>query len=127
MSRLLHGKNVDSIENSMLHIIRELNELKSYQTESEQTFEEVNKRLAKSLSGFSVLRFNPFKGTGSGGNQSFASAFLNDHGDGIVFSSLYSRDRVSIFSKAVCNYQSEFELSSEEKEAIRQAREKLSK
>ena len=36
---------------------------------------------------------------------------LNEEGDGVVFSSLYSRERMSIFAKPIKNNKSEYELS----------------
>ena len=47
---------------------------------------------------------------------------LNEEGDGVVFSSLYSRDRMSIFAKPVKNNNSEYELTSEEKQALEKAK-----
>src|SRR3989344_6036819 len=46
---------------------------------------------------------------------------LDEEGDGLVISSLYSRERMSIFAKPVKNGKSEYELSTEEKEALTRA------
>ena len=46
---------------------------------------------------------------------------LNEEGDGVVFSSLYSRERMSVFAKPIKNNKSEYELTSEEKEALKKA------
>jgi hypothetical protein len=59
----------------------------------------VEKRLKKSIQGVETVRFNPFKGTGAGGNQSFSTAFVNEKGDGVVLTSMYARDRISMFAK----------------------------
>jgi hypothetical protein len=59
------------------------------------------------------------------GNQSFATVFLNENGDGAVMSSLFTRDRVSVFSKSLKNFISEHGMSDEEKEALIQAKRKL--
>jgi hypothetical protein len=74
-----------------------------------------------------TLRFNAFRGSGSGGNQSFASAFLNENGDGLVISTLYSSDRMSIFAKPVTKFTPAFELTEEEKDVLDGAKNKLSK
>jgi hypothetical protein len=60
-----------------------------------------------------------------GGNQSFATAFLNEDGDGVVISSLYSREHTSVFAKPVKKHSSEHEMSNEEKEAMEEARKNL--
>jgi hypothetical protein len=71
------------------------------------------------------VRFNPFKGTGSGGNQSFSAAFVNERGDGLVLTSMYARDRISMFAKPLKAFASEFELSEEEKESIEKSKQTL--
>jgi len=70
--------------------------------------------------GVGVVRFNPF--TAQGGNQSFAAAFLDEQGSGVVLSTLYARDRVGVYAKPVDNGSSSFELTEEEKEAISKAK-----
>jgi len=40
----------------------------------------------------------------------------------VVFSSLYSRERMSVFAKPIKNNKSEYELSAEEKEALEKAK-----
>jgi hypothetical protein len=85
----------------------------------------VEKRLKKSVQAVHTVRFNPFKGTGEGGNQSFATAFLTEDGDGVIISSLYSREHVSVFGKPVKKLVSEHTLSDEEKEALDTAVTKL--
>lgn len=89
-----------------------------FQEEMRNYLTTVEKRLKKSVQAVHTVRFNPFKGTGSGGNQSFATAMLNENGDGVVISTLYAREHISIFSKPVKKGKSEYELSEEEKEAV---------
>ena len=81
--------------------------------------------MKKSVQAVSTIRFNPFKGNGSGGNQSFATAFLNEDTDGVVISSIYSREHTSVFSKPINKGVSEYELSGEEKEAIENAKKQI--
>ena len=71
-----------------------------------------------------LIRFNPFDEVG--GNQSFALALLDDHGDGIVISSLHSRETTRIYGKPVKNFsESGFEFSAEEKQAIEGAKKEV--
>ena len=48
-------------------------------------------------------------------------ALMNDESNGVVISSLYARDRMSIFAKPITGGKSEFELSSEEKDVLAKA------
>lgn len=128
INRLLGGKaQAKSIESAQVLISGDLEELKQFRTELESYLEGVEMRLKRSVQSVETVRFNPFKGNGGGGNQSFSTAFVDENGDGVVVSSLYSRERISIFSKAVKNFVSEFELTEEEKGVIEHAHKKLKK
>ncbi|MES2953113.1 MAG: DUF4446 family protein [Patescibacteria group bacterium] len=76
----------------------------------------IEARLGRSIQKVETVRFNAFRD--SGGGQSFATAFLSERGNGVVISTLYQRDRVSVFSKPVENFASTYTLTPEEKEAI---------
>jgi hypothetical protein len=69
-----------------------------------------------------LVRFNPFPDTG--GNQSFALALLDESDDGVIVSSLHSRTGTRIYAKAVIGGKADTSLSSEEQEAIDEARAK---
>ncbi len=113
------------IGDSLNYLKKETEGLARSRTETEKYLEEVEKRLRRSVQSVHTVRFNPFKGTGGGGNQSFATAFLNEDGDGVILSSLYSREHVSIFSKPVTLHKSDFELSEEEAAALESAEKKM--
>jgi len=67
-----------------------------------------------------LLRFNPFEETG--GDQSFTLALLDGQNNGVVVSSLYRRDETRIYCKPVKKGKgTKYELSEEEKEAIKKA------
>ena len=118
--KLLKGSGTN-LDESIDWLHNELETLKKFRKQAERTFENNDTRLKKAVTGFEVVRFNPFAGTGQGGNQSFAIALLNENQKGVVISSLYSRDRVSIFSKPIVEKGSAFELSEEEIQAIEKA------
>ncbi|MBU6430940.1 MAG: DUF4446 family protein [Patescibacteria group bacterium] len=122
LRRLLGGKN-QSLDNAISEIRKDLSAITEYKDESEKYLENVERRLRKSITGVETIRFNPFKGDGSGGNQSFSTAFVNEKGDGVVISSLYSRERVSVFAKPIKKSSSEYEMTAEEKESLLRAKE----
>ncbi|MDP2593486.1 MAG: DUF4446 family protein [bacterium] len=125
INRLLRGKDAKTLEDTILGIDRGLGDARKFQKDMEQYLTSVETRLRRSAQGVGTVRFNAFRGTGEGGSQSFATAFLNEHGDGVVISSMYSRDRVSVFSKPLTKFKSEYELSKEEKEAVAKAKGQL--
>lgn len=125
LRKFLIDKDGENIGDSLIFAADNIKELQSFKKELEAYLLTVENRLKKSVQSVHTVRFNPFKGAGEGGNQSFATAFLNEDGDGVVVSSLYSRDHVSVFGKPVKKHSSEYELSGEEKEALAKAKEKL--
>ncbi len=66
------------------------------------------------------LRYNAFDDVGS--DQSYALALLTRDGDGVVLSSIYSREETRTYGKAVTKFQTPQEASSEELKAIAQAK-----
>ncbi|MCX6719414.1 MAG: DUF4446 family protein, partial [Candidatus Taylorbacteria bacterium] len=125
LRRFLIGIDSNNINESLTFVSSNLNELQDFRKEMEAYLTSVENRLRKSIQSVHTVRFNPFKGAGEGGNQSFATAMLNQEGDGVVISSLYSRDHVSVFSKPIKNHSSEYELSQEERESVEHAKNNL--
>ncbi len=68
-----------------------------------------------------LVRFNPFSETG--GNQSFSLALMDGDDSGLVLTSLHSREMTRIYAKPVKKNKGQgFELSSEEKQAVKNAK-----
>ena len=82
----------------------------------------LDSRLKQKVNQVETVRFNPFVGSGNGGNQSFSSSFINEEGDGVVISGIYTRERNMVFGKPIINWKSEYELTEEEKKAIEQSK-----
>jgi len=125
LGRLLRGKSGKDLESTIENIYQETKELSKFRDDSIGYFKLIEMRLKRSVRAIETVRFNPFKGNGSGGNQSFSTSFINEEGDGVVITSLYSRDHVSVFSKPIKNFSSDFELSQEEKSVINNSKESL--
>lgn len=67
-----------------------------------------------------LLRFNPFKDTG--GDQSFVLALVDGNDTGIVISGLYARSGTRWYAKKIVSGKGVgYELSEEEKKAIKEA------
>jgi len=93
----------------------------------EKNFEEISQELEnlKKESKFSVqklgiVRYNPFSEVGS--DQSFSIALLDGNNNGVVITSLYSREGNRVYGKPIKNGSSVYSLSKEEKQAIEQAK-----
>ncbi len=119
INRLLRGKKAADLEDSITGLGKDTDRIREKVIEIIGAVQDLDNRLKKSIRRVETVRFNPFRG--EGGNQSFATALLDDTGDGVVISSLYSRDKVGIYAKPVKRLTSEFELTKEEREAITKA------
>jgi len=120
LKRFFSGKKAISLEDAIFNLEKNIAELQKTKNSIEKDITIINTKLKKSIRGLETIRFNPFPDQGS--NQSFAIGILNEEGDGVVLSSLYSRDRMSVFAKPVKNNTSEYELSVEEKQALAKAK-----
>ena len=70
----------------------------------------------KALQRVGIVRYNPFEDTG--GNQSFVLALLDADGDGVVLTSLHTRQATRLYAKPVRAGKSDASLSAEEVEAL---------
>ncbi|MEK7614443.1 MAG: DUF4446 family protein [Patescibacteria group bacterium] len=122
LGRFLRGKNGKTLEDSLITLLNQIKEVEDFRKEMGVYLLGVEKRLRRSVQGVETVRFNPFKDIGTGSNQSFSTAFLDEEGNGVVVSSLYSRDRVSVYSKPLKKHSSEYDLTDEEKEAVAKAK-----
>ena len=117
IAKLTSGGDGDSLEatldahiDKVYAVAREVDELaaRAAVLERTQTF---------AFQRHGLVRYNPFEDTG--GNQSFALALLDHHGDGFVISSLHTRTATRVYGKAIAKGRSEAALSNEEAEALR--------
>ncbi|MFZ2205285.1 MAG: DUF4446 family protein [Minisyncoccia bacterium] len=119
LKRFFVGKKAKDLEDTIIALESDLANLIKIKEEHEKEIIEINAKLRKSIRGLETVRFNPFPDQGS--NQSFAIGLLNEDGDGVVLSSLYSRERMSVFAKPIKKGKSEYELTNEEKEILKKA------
>lgn len=68
------------------------------------------------LQKFHIVRYDAFEDMG--GRLSFSAALLDDHGDGVVITSINGRTETRTYAKPVTALSSDHNLSEEEREAI---------
>lgn len=120
LRKFFAGSNARNLESVIANLVLDLKNLEKSHAAAQKDIAGIEARLKTSLRGFQVVRFNPFRD--AGGNQSFALALLNEEGDGLVLSSLYARERVSVFAKPVKNGSSPYDLTAEEKEVLEKSK-----
>lgn len=120
LSILWKGKTGTDIESLL---IQQIADLKLLDQEIQELFE-ISNRLRelglKSIHKFSVLRFNPFKEVGS--NQSFSLALMDGKNNGVVISSLHTREGTRVYAKPIKEAEADgFPLTDEERHVIQEA------
>ena len=90
----------------------------------EQRVRELERLSQADLSHAGFVRYDAFSNSGSG--LSYALALLNRQGDGVVLTSIYSREDTRTFGKPVEGFKPTVQASSEELEAIERARQTAS-
>lgn len=98
---------------------RHSEEIGEMDKEIQQLFEISNQLHAlgqRSIHRVGFVRFNPFKDVG--GNQSFSLALLDGKNNGVVVSSLHTREGSRVYAKPVSGSQSPVPLTEEEKKAL---------
>ena len=114
------GKKAKNLEDTISLLEIDIKDLQNAKSKAEKELIDINQKLKKSIRGLETIRFNPFPDQGS--NQSFAIGLLDENEDGVVISSLYSRDRMSVFAKPIKSGNSEHELTKEEREVLKKAK-----
>lgn len=116
---IFSGKNNEDLEEIIIANKKEIEKLDNDIEDLYKISEQVHKIASKGIQKVGLIRFNPFKDTG--GNQSFAIALLDAANSGVIISGLYARNETRVYSKPVLSGVSEFQLSEEEKQAIKKA------
>lgn len=111
-----HGNNLES----SIYKLMEDHTIFQHRIESiEEKAGRLDTEIKSACRGVATVRYNAFADVG--GKQSFATALLSEDGNGVVISSMYSRERVNIYAKPIVNFASEYELSKEEVQALKEA------
>ncbi len=119
--RLTADVSKKDLISSLNHLIaatgQNADDLKKLSEKVNHEAEEATKHFQKL--GFS--RYNPF--TDTGGDQSFSLSLLDEKGEGIVISSLHSRENTRLYAKKIEDGKplNNIVLSKEEQEVIKQA------
>ena len=76
-------------------------------------------RLTRAVRNVGLVRYDAFPN--AAGAQSFSVALLDDHGDGLVMTSIYGRGEYRMYAKPVTDRASAYSLTGEETTAIGEA------
>ncbi|RJR25153.1 DUF4446 family protein [Candidatus Microgenomates bacterium] len=122
-SRLTKGASDKDLKTLLEELLGQVKKNQEKDTDLEKSLLETQKEALLHIQKVGLIRYNPFADTG--GNQSFVLALLDGNNNGVVITSLHSRESTRVFSKPViAGKESEFEFSKEEVQAISEAQKK---
>jgi hypothetical protein len=114
--RGVDGKNLEEMLHQQVDEVHEaLETVRALQAETRR----MDHTLAHAFQWMGMVRYNPFRNTG--GDQSFVWAIVDGQGNGLVLSSMHSRESTRLYAKPLHEWTSMYPLTEEEQEAIDRA------
>lgn len=105
-----------SIVESVASQVRQVQSLRKELEQVQQSLAIVRRDVSAALRHVSIVRFDAFGDMG--GRMSFATALLDDNGDGLVLTSIHGHTESRMYTKSVHNRKADGRVSPEELEAI---------
>lgn len=110
------GQTLDTLLNEYL---TDVDTLKARMRSGEVQLEEIKRKLKVAVDQVELIRFSAFEKGGS--DLSFSLAMLNSKGDGVVITSIQTREDCRLYAKPVQAGKSTYTLSDEERQVIDKA------
>lgn len=102
-------KNIEELQQKNLKDILNLNlDLDSFKKQSKLNIQRIG-----------LAKYNPFKETG--GNNSFSLVLLDGNKNGIIITSLHTRERTRLYLKEIKSGKPNIELSEDEEKALKES------
>ena len=117
---LVEGTNGGNLESMLTDHMVQVRDATGRVVELDELARRLERASRSHLQRVGFLRFNPFRD--AGGDQSFAVAVTDQDGNGVVISSLHSRDVTRVYGKPLAGWASPYPLTEEEGQAIKKAR-----
>jgi hypothetical protein len=118
-ARLMSGVDSGDLQEVLdQHIAKLRSALETVSTLEDDT-RRIDRTLQHAMQWNGIVRYNAFRNTG--GDQSFAWALADGHGNGVVLSSLHARENTRVYAKPLYGWESPYSLTEEEERAIAQA------
>ena len=118
--RFMNGSGDVNIEELFERCLFEVNRVTAKNKSIENHINSIERNLFQCVQKVGVIRYNAFEDVGS--DLSFSVALLNGNNDGIVLSSIYSRDSSVMYAKPIISGKSKYTLSAEEMHALELAK-----
>ena len=123
LSRFMKGKDGASLEATLDWLTQKAATTDETLSAHKQGLEHIDKRLQRSIRGYSLVRYDAY--IGAGGAQSFSLALLDEHADGVILSVVSNRNHTGVYAKRVAAGEAEASITEEESQALREAKKNL--
>lgn len=123
LGHFMKGKDGASLEATLHWLTQKAAATDETLSAHKEGLEHIDKRLQRSIRGYSLVRYDAY--VGAGGAQSFSSALLDEHGDGFILSVVANRNHTGVYAKQVTAGTAEASITEEEELALKEAKKGL--
>ncbi len=116
---LFQGKEAKDLEKIIEDQHKEIKRNRDDAEDLLKLSEKIHQIASRGIQKIGLVRYNPFGDIG--GDQSFAITFLDAYDNGLIISSLHSKEGTRVYAKPIEKGKSSYQLSDEEKKAVEEA------
>lgn len=116
---LTRGKDTESMEDTILKFFERIEALESHEQGIEDNIQKIKENLKMTYQKKGMVKYDAFREMS--GALSYSVALLDQENNGVLITSMYSREGCYSYAKEIVRGESELNLSEEEAEALKQA------
>lgn len=116
---LTRGKDTESMEDIMLNFFERIESLEDAEQKMHRDIREIKENLKITYQKTGLVKYDAFREMS--GALSYSLALLDKENNGVLISSMYSREGCYTYAKDIVNGECKINLSEEEAEALKQA------
>lgn len=119
LDSFMRGKDAESLEETMIEIIAELERLNASDIQKRRDIKRINDNLMITYQKQGIVKYDAFNEMG--GKLSFALALLDKNNNGFIINSMHSREGCYTYIKEIVKGESYIMLGEEERQALEKA------
>ncbi|MGH4137490.1 DUF4446 family protein [Clostridium sp.] len=117
--KLMRGVNNKNLEDMVVAYLDKIDDVKEENDIMKQMCEQISGELKNCIQKTSMVRYRAFEDVGS--DLSFSIALLDGSNNGVILTSIYSRNESTTYAKPIDKGISRYELSEEENSVLKEA------
>lgn len=114
--RFMRGKDMESMEETVVSQFEHLERLEELGQENQGRLSQIEENMQKVYQKIGLVKYDAFREMS--GKLSYAMALLDQNNNGVIITSMYSREGCYSYAKEIIKGESYIALSEEEKEAL---------